>query len=65
MTEKSKAFGTVQAEIAGKIREHTKAKGKATGKKRKELDLAIRNLKYLRAELSAAYMMRIYCPRAK
>lgn len=65
MTSKSKAFATVKGEIAGKIREHKKARKYATPKKRKELDLAIRNLTYLKSELQAAYMMRIYCPRAK
>ena len=55
MARKHKAFGVVRREIAKKIREHKRNRKKVTGGKRKKLDLAIRELTYLSADLRSAY----------
>ena len=60
--KKHKAFGIVRREIAKKIREHKRLKRTAKSGKRKELDLAVKNLENLSRAIAVAYTARKTCP---
>lgn len=60
--KKHKAFGKVRSEIAKKIREHKRRKKTAKAAKRKELDLAVKNLESLSKAVALAFTARKTCP---